>query len=172
MQNMGLENRPYMQEGSDEQVLAYLDTHTVAELHERFSDVLIAQGVSSPLLVEANKNANIQLTLTVNGPKMWSPENPELYILKTSILSVEGKQKTTIDQYNLNMGFASFRADENTFVLNGSKIKLKGVVWQEDSPKFGSSLSYEQMEKDIVLIKSLGANAVRFAFHPPHDETA
>ena len=24
------------------------------------------------------------------------------------------------------------------------------------------------MEKDVVLIKSLGANAVRFAFHPPH----
>ncbi len=139
-----------------------------AELHERFSDLLIAQGMSASLTLESNKNTDVQLALTVNGPKLWSPENPELYILKTSIISVEGKQRTIVDQYNLNMGFTSISIVGNAFVLNGNKIKLKGVVWQEDSPKFGASLSYEQMEKDVVLIKSLGANAVRFAFHPPH----
>jgi hypothetical protein len=139
-----------------------------AELHERFSDLLVAQGMSASLLLEPNKNVNAQLSLTVNGPKLWNPENPELYILKTTIVSVEGKQRGTLDQYNLNMGFTSVRMQDNAFVLNGNKIKLKGVVWQEDSPKFGASLSYEQMEKDVVLIKSLGANAVRFAFHPPH----
>ena len=138
------------------------------ELHERFSDILIAQGMSVPLTLESNKNTNVQLTLTVNGPKLWSPENPELYILKTSIVSVDGKLKTTLDQFNFNMGFTSVRVEDNALVLNGNKIKLKGIVWQEDSPKFGASLSYEQMEKDVVLMKSLGANAVRFAFHPPH----
>ena len=139
-----------------------------AEIHERFSDLLVAQGVSAPLILESNKNTNVQLALTVNGPKLWSPENPELYILKTTIIAIEGKQRTPVDQYNMNMGFTSVRVEENTFVLNNSKIKLKGVVWQEDSPIYGASLSYEQMEKDVVLIKSLGANAVRFAFHPPH----
>ncbi len=138
------------------------------ELHERFSDLLVAQGMSESLLLESNKNTNVQLTLTVNGPKLWSPENPELYILKTSIIFADGKQKTTIDQYNINTGFTSVHVEENAIVLNGKKINLKGIVWQEDSPRFGESLSYEQMEKDVVLIKSLGANAVRFAFHPPH----
>jgi hypothetical protein len=139
-----------------------------AELYERFSDLLVAQGMSAPFLVESNKNTNVQLEFTVNGPKLWSPESPELYILKTNIISVDGKQKTTIDQYNLNIGFASMRVENNTLVLNGNKTILKGVVWHEDSPKYGASLSYEQMEKDVVLIKSLGANSVRFAFHPPH----
>jgi hypothetical protein len=139
-----------------------------AELYERFSDLLVAQGMSAPFLLESNKNANVQLELTVNGPKLWSPESPQLYILKTNIISVDGKQKTTIDQYNLNIGFASMRVEDNTLVLNGNKTILKGVVWHEDSPKHGASLSYEQMEKDVVLIKSLGANAIRFAFHPPH----
>jgi len=139
-----------------------------AELYERFSDLLVAQGLSAPFLLESNKNVNVQLDLAVNGPKLWSPESPALYILKANIISVDGKQKTTIDQYNLNIGFASVRVDKNTLVLNGNKTILKGVVWHEDSPKYGASLSYEQMEKDIVLIKSLGANAVRFAFHPPH----
>jgi len=139
-----------------------------AELYERFSDLLVAQGMSAPFLLESNKNANIQLELTVNWPKLWSPETPELYILKTSIIFIDGKQKTTIDQYSVNIGFTSMRVENNTLVLNGNKIILKGVVWHEDSPKYGASLSYEQMEKDVILIKSLGANAVRFAFHPPH----
>jgi hypothetical protein len=139
-----------------------------AELHERFSDLLIAQGMSAALKLESNKNTNVDLTLSVNGPKLWSPENPELYILKTSIISLDGKQRVTVDQYNLNMGFTTVRIEENALVLNKNTIKLKGVVWQEDSPKYGASLSYEQMEKDVILIKSLGANAVRFAFHPPH----
>ncbi|MCX6122624.1 MAG: beta galactosidase jelly roll domain-containing protein [Ignavibacteriales bacterium] len=138
------------------------------ELHERFSDLLIAQGTSAPITLESNKNANVQLALTVNGPKLWSPENPELYILKTSVVAIEGKQRVAVDQYNLNMGFTSVQVQENAFILNSNKIKLKGVVWMEDSPRWGASLSYEQMEKDVVLIKALGANAVRFAFHPPH----
>ena len=93
-----------------------------AELHERFSDLLVAQGLSSPLMLESNKNANVQLTLTVNGPKLWSPENPELYILKTSIVSVEGKLRVPVDQYNLNMGFTSVRVEENAFILNGHDL--------------------------------------------------
>jgi hypothetical protein len=150
--------------GKPKQVSCFLN----AELYERFSDLLVAQGMSAPFLLGSNKNANVQLELTVNGPKLWSPESPELYILKTNIISVDGKQKTTIDQYSLNIGFTSMRVENNTLVLNGNKTILKGVVWHEDSPKYGASLSYEQMEKDVVLIKSLGANAVRFPFHPPH----
>jgi Glycosyl hydrolases family 2, TIM barrel domain/Glycosyl hydrolases family 2, sugar binding domain/Glycosyl hydrolases family 2 len=139
-----------------------------AELYERFSDILVAQGVSTPFLLQSNKNINVQLEFVVNGPKLWSPESPGLYILKTNIISADGKQKTIVDQYNLNIGFASMRVENSLLVLNGNTTILKGVVWHEDSPKYGASLSYEQMEKDVVLIKSLGANAVRFAFHPPH----
>jgi hypothetical protein len=139
-----------------------------AELHERFSDLLVAQGMSASLILESNKDTHVKLSLVVNGPKLWSPDYPELYILKISIISVDGKQKTILDQYNLNMGFASARVENNALLLNGNKTILKGVVWHEDSPKFGTSLPYEQMEKDVVLIKSLGANAVRFAFHSPH----
>ena len=59
------------------------------------------------------------------------------------------------------------KVKQNIF-LNGAAITLRGITWGEDSPDHGSALSYEQMEKDIALIKNLGANAVQFAFHPPH----
>ncbi|MBN1397405.1 MAG: hypothetical protein JXA06_05165 [Bacteroidetes bacterium] len=139
-----------------------------AEVYERFSDVLVAQGISAQFLPESNKNTDFQLDLTINTPKLWSPETPEFYILKTNIVTIEGKRKTIVDQYCLNIGFSSMLIEGNGLVINGKKTALKGVVWHEESPAYGASLSYEQMEKDIVLIKSLGANAVRFAFHPPH----
>lgn len=139
-----------------------------AEVYERFSDNLVVQGLSAPLSLEWNKDAKVELTLTAKGAKPWSPENPNLYLLKMSIVEGDGKQKTLVDQYNLNVGFVAVHIDGQAFMLNGNKIVLKGIVWHEDSPRYGASLSYEEMEKDIVLIKSLGANAVRFAFHPPH----
>jgi hypothetical protein len=145
--------------------VAYILT---AELYERFSDALVSQIVSAPLPVEQNKDTKAHLQLQINAPKLWSPDAPEMYLLKTSIVAIDGKQRTLVDQYNVNVGFTSVRVDKNGFYLNGNAVILKGVVWNEDSPKNGASLMYEQMEKDVVLMKSLGANAVRFAFHPPH----
>ncbi len=139
-----------------------------AEIFERFTDVLIAQSVITPLQLEANKEAQISFSFIVNNPKLWNPETPELYILKVNIFSVDGKQKTLIDQYNTNIGFVDILIDKNQFIVNGNKKIFKGVVWHEDSPQYGASLTYERMEKDVLLIKSLGANAVRFAFHSPH----
>lgn len=139
-----------------------------AELYERFSDALVSQIASAPLSVEQNKDTKAHLQLQVNAPKLWSPDAPEMYLLKTSVIAVDGKQRTLIDQYNINVGFTSVRVEKNGFFLNGNAVVLKGVVWNEDAPRHGASLTYEQMEKDVVLMKSLGANAVRFAFHPPH----
>ncbi|HVN47545.1 MAG TPA: glycoside hydrolase family 2 TIM barrel-domain containing protein, partial [Bacteroidota bacterium] len=139
-----------------------------AELYERFSDALVSQIASASLPVEQNKDTKAHVQLQVNAPKLWSPDSPEMYLLKTSIIAIDGKQRTLVDQYNINVGFTSVRVEKQGFFLNGNAIVLKGVVWNEDSPKQGASLTYEQMEKDVVLMKSLGANAVRFAFHPPH----
>jgi hypothetical protein len=73
-----------------------------------------------------------------------------------------------IDQIEYVTGFRRFEISGTTFQLNGKPVVLRGVVWHEDIARRGASLTYEQMEKDITLMKTLGANAVRFAFHPPH----
>jgi hypothetical protein len=139
-----------------------------AEVYERFTDVLVGQAVSAPFSFEPNKDTDVKLQLIADAVKPWSPSSPNLYLLRTSIIEEEKKQRTPIDRYDLNIGFAAVRVEGQRLVLNGDRITLKGVVWHEDSQRFGASLSYEQMEKDVVRIKSLGANAVRFAFHPPH----
>ncbi len=117
---------------------------------------------------ENGKDNELPLEFVVANPRPWSPEAPVLYRLKTMIFFGDAKKRTLIDEFHQDFGFASVRTTGGSLVFNGRKVELKGVVWTEDSPVHGASLTYEEMEKDVAVIKVLGANAIRFAFHPPH----
>ncbi|HLF19391.1 MAG TPA: glycoside hydrolase family 2 TIM barrel-domain containing protein [Bacteroidota bacterium] len=138
------------------------------EVQEKLSEVVIAQSVPVPLELEPNRDHEVQTSVVISAPRLWSPEAPELYIIRAVITATEGKQRSVIDQFARNTGFRRLELNKADIIVNGVKRALKGVVWHEDSPGHGGSLTYEQMEKDIALIKTLGANAIRFAFHPPH----
>ncbi len=138
------------------------------DLLDRFSGALVMQLMSQPVQASPNKNLPVQLELTVPNVKSWSPDHPELYLLRATLLRVDGKTRSRLDETSQNVGFSDVRISGRDLLVNGERTTLRGVVWQEDSPVYGASLTYEQMEKDVVLIKSLGANAIRFAFHPPH----
>ncbi|MGB2868502.1 MAG: glycoside hydrolase family 2 TIM barrel-domain containing protein [Bacteroidota bacterium] len=138
------------------------------ELVDKMSQAVVAQSLPVALSLERNKEHNVETSLTMNEPRLWSPETPELYFLRATIFSVEGKQKLAIDEMDRLIGFSHVVVGAKSFEVNGVAATLKGIVWHEDHPGVGASLTYEQMDKDVVLMKSLGANAVRFAFHPPH----
>jgi len=117
---------------------------------------------------EGNRDVTVQTTVTIPAAKMWSPDQPNLYTLHAVIAAGEGKNSVVLDEYSIHTGIRTIGKEKQNIFLNGAAITLRGVTWGEDSPDHGSALTYEQMEKDIALIKNLGANAVQFAFHPPH----
>ncbi len=58
---------------------------------------------------------------------------------------------------------------EESIKLNGAEYLLKGVSYYPGSEIYGKLISYDQMEKDISLIKEMGFNCVRFeksTIHP------
>jgi hypothetical protein len=142
--------------------------NVLVELVDRFSGTLITPPSVIPAILELNKNLPVQIHVVVPTPKRWSPETPDAYLLRVSIVSGEGKTRQLIDQTSALIGFVSVRFSGPDIIVNGKKVPLKGVVWHEDAPQTGSAVTYEQMERDVVMIRSLGANAIRFAFHPPH----
>lgn len=141
-------------------------------LHFALVDLTTGETVSSwqPQAIEPriNQDTRVDAVLTINNPRRWSPEAPELYRLTASLVVVDGKKRTLIDEVSQIVGFRSFEISGDKLLLNGKRITLRGIVWHEDSPRTGASLSYDEMERDIALIKTLGANAIRFIFHPPH----
>ncbi|MCZ6776538.1 MAG: hypothetical protein O7D34_08790 [Ignavibacteria bacterium] len=121
-----------------------------------------------PLVWKDNEWETARAELTIKNPKLWSPEAPELYLLKCYIVRIQGKEVNIIDEYDLNQGLRTVEVTSGDIMLNGDRLVLNGVIWHEDHPLWGSAMTYEDLEKDVVLMKKLGANVVRFGNHPPH----
>ncbi|HTY10849.1 MAG TPA: glycoside hydrolase family 2 TIM barrel-domain containing protein [Bacteroidota bacterium] len=115
-----------------------------------------------------NKDVSVQTTVTIPGAKMWSPDQPNLYTLHAVLAAGEGKNSVVVDECTIHTGIRTIGKQKQSVMLNGAAVTLRGMIWGEDTPDHGSAMTYEQMEKDVALIKNLGANAVRFSFHPPH----
>ncbi len=137
-----------------------------AEVFEKNSGLLVGTTTSSPLLLTGKEWRAGTVECVLNGPRLWTPETPELYSVRTYL--VNAATGTRIDEYHQNIGVRAFELRGDQIVLNGRTLMLKGVIWNEYHAQFGNALSHAQMEKDIIAIRGLGANALRFANHPPH----
>lgn len=140
------------------------------EVFDKITGLSVAK--SAPVSISSNGKewTSPRCEILLQTPKTWSPESPELYVIKASIVSMQSKEKepVVIDEYQMNYGFRDLVIRAGNFQLNGKPLVLKGVLWMEDHPTWGSALPHEEMEKDVALVKSLGANAIRFRGHPPH----
>lgn len=138
----------------------------VAELYEKLSNALVATSASVELKRLAKEWMPAELSMVVNSPRLWSPDSPDLYFLKTYL--VDAATGNRIDEHYLNIGLKHLEVKDGRFVLNGDLLLLKGMFWAEDHPRFGSAMTPEEMEKDVVMMKAVGTNAIRFGHHPPH----
>ncbi len=138
-----------------------------AELVDAISGITVGRSAPASVSV-AGGDEPMPLELTVQSPKLWSPDSPELYLLRCVLVRPGPGGAVPVDEFDVTCGIRQIRIADGNILLNGSRIVLKGVIWYEDHPAFGSALTYEQMEKDVAQIKTLGANVIRFAYHPPH----
>lgn len=103
-------------------------------------------------------------TITVDNPKLWGIENPNLYTLKTEVFQNEKLVDVTTEKF----GIRSFNFDANKgFFLNGKNVKIKGVNLHHDAGAVGAAVPKSIWEYRIDKLKSIGVNAVRMA-HNPH----
>lgn len=96
------------------------------------------------------------ITFKVDNPILWSAENPYLYDLE--IVSEEIIYE--------KVGICQARVEGRHFLFNGKPIKLCGVNRHDFSSKTGATVTYEEMEADIKLMKKLNINAVRTSHYP------
>lgn len=107
--------------------------------------------------VESDRLTPVEFSFGIPSVRVWSPETPYVYLLR---------QRTTaggilVDESSQIIGFRSVQVDAGGLRLNGAPYFLKGVNWYEDSPRHGRSLSLDELERDVLMIKNLGSNAVR-----------
>ena len=104
-----------------------------------------------------------ELSHELRDMKLWSPEQPALYTLRTVLCDGE----TVLDERHDRIGLreVSFRADG--FYLNGKKYKFRGLNRHQSYPYVGYAMPASMQRRDAEILKhELGLNAVRTSHYP------
>lgn len=101
----------------------------------------------------------------INKPMLWSPEQPSLYTLTSSL--VDAKTGLVLDEVQQKTGMRWFRFDANKgFFLNGKPYKLMGTSRHQDFKGMGNAVPEAVQVADVQMIKAMGANFLRVAHYP------
>lgn len=136
-----------------------------AELFDKQGNVVATK--DKPLWLRPGKQNYVELNFYVSDPKLWSPENPNLYDLKVSIKKAD---QSVVDVWEQKVGFRTFRFDaDKGFFLNGENMLIKGVCIHHDAGALGAAVPKEVWRERFETIKELGANAIRMSHYPHQD---
>ena len=113
----------------------------------------------------AKKHYEFCTDLKINGIEEWSPETPVLYQVELQML----REDEVIDDLIERFGFRETCVQGKYILLNGKRLRIKGICRHEDHPDYGCALPYQTIYNDLVLIRQMGANSIRTA-HYPNDE--
>lgn len=98
-----------------------------------------------------------QNSFRLERPSLWNAEDPALYRF---VFEYAGEVIVR------PFGIREVTIAGSALLLNGRKIKLKGVNRHESHPDTGPVVTLQRMEEDLKLMKSAGINAIRTAHYP------
>ncbi|WP_204353264.1 glycoside hydrolase family 2 TIM barrel-domain containing protein [Pedobacter yulinensis] len=145
-----------------------------------YSDVTekVGAAVLSPSArhnVAAQSSQLVKDQVTLQGPRLWSAEQPYRYTL---VAELKDARNRTVETVSTIVGFRKIEikdtkaADDEFglagryFYINGKTVKLKGVNRHETNPEKGKVVTRRQMEEEIRLMKRANINHVRTAHYP------
>ncbi len=118
-----------------------------------------------PVTQEILPDAEYEFTqqLRIENPQLWSPGNPHLYRVHSSIL----EQGRAVDEYDTPFGIreAIFDADKG-FLLNGEQLKLRGVCVHHEAGSVGAAVPERVWERRFEILREMGCNAIRTSHNP------
>jgi beta-galactosidase len=101
--------------------------------------------------------------IQVDKPSLWSPANPYLYTVHSSLQ--EAGQ--TVDTYDTPIGVREAVFDaKRGFLLNGEHIKLNGACLHQEIGCVGAAVPERMWERRLAQLQEMGCNAVRTSHHP------
>lgn len=105
--------------------------------------------------------------MTVPAVHLWDGiQDPYLYQARARLY----REGQVVDEISSRFGFRSFSVDpKKGFFLNGRSYPLRGVSRHQDWKGIGNALDRAHHQKDMDLIREIGANTIRLA-HYQHDQ--
>ncbi|PZX62843.1 beta-galactosidase GalA [Hydrotalea sandarakina] len=128
---------------------------------------MVATTAKQPVSIAADNSFQLQQSIPVNNPRLWSLNDPYLYRVTTIIQS--GNQ--VLDSVTYRIGIRTIRFDaEKGFFLNNENVKIHGANNHQDHAGIGTALPDGMQYYRIRLLKEMGVNAYRTSHNAPTPE--
>lgn len=135
------------------------------------TDILSPRGevVAADTALYVAHGQPMTMRFNVGSPELWSTETPSLYTARTRLIA-DGKE---IDCYDTRFGIRKIQyIPEVGFFLNGEPTKFRGVCNHHDLGPLGAAVNYDALRHQVLLLKDMGANAIRTSHNMPAPELA
>ena len=110
---------------------------------------------------------SVHFELPITKPDRWSAETPNLY---TAVLAIKDASGKVIQVESNKIGFRKIEIKKDNgaprLYVNGMPVKFHGVDRHELDPDNGRAVTYDRMEKDVILMKRFNINALRMSHYP------
>ena len=118
----------------------------------------------------AKSGRTLTASTTLKNPRLWGPpptQQPNRYVAVTTVSS-GGR---VVDRVETPFGIRTIRfdADHGLFV-NGERIAIHGVNNHHDLGALGAAFNVRAAERQLQIMRDMGANAIRMAHNPPAPE--
>ncbi len=136
-------------------------TFTVTNLlTDRDESAILA--LEQDVVVPSGSTVTVAQSGLVANPRLWSPSDPYLYNVHTTV-SVDGAITDTVDEQT---GFRYYQLTVSDFTLNGSSFKLRGVSKHQETEYRATAVTDTDLTRDFDNLQDLGVNYVRLVHYP------
>ncbi len=146
-------------------------TNTFSESKKIHATVTIKDGET--LIAEAGEQVTIggqtqekcDFTIAaIDGVKLWDIDDPHVYTCEVNIVSDD---HSVSDAYATRFAFRTAEFTPKGFLLNGKKVKLRGLDRHQTFPYVGQAMPARVQRKDADILKDeLHLNIVRTSHYP------
>ncbi len=125
----------------------------------KWVETVLVDAKDNPLYKQRHypQSGKIKTVVELSDVKPWSAEIPYLYKLTVA---------TSKEAAAFNVGFRSVEIRDAQLIVNGKAVLIKGANRHEMNPERGYDVKYEDMVRDIRIMKEHNLNAVRTCHYP------
>jgi hypothetical protein len=138
--------------------------HIAVEIFDRIRGTMLAQSRRSQVSFDNSLTISETVRVLARNPRLWSPDQPDLYVVSMILY----RNDVEYDRKDITYGFRDISIRDGNIYINDTVFRGRGILYNEYHPRRGSAISYEDMERDVALMKITNINLVRIAFSPPH----
>jgi beta-galactosidase len=130
----------------------------------------VARIAPQAMTLPGGGTATLTGAATLADPRLWGPpptQAPNRYVA----ISTVTRHGRVIDRYETRFGIRAVTMDATRGVIvNGEPVRLRGVNNHHDLGALGAAFNRRAAQRQLELLRDMGANALRMSHNPPAPE--